>query len=543
MTETKLLKSQKGVATLIALIMMTMLTLIGLAAMNSSDDEVSIAGNELHEMQSFYASEAGLDAASALIQRNYDTTGAPPATMPTGNLYINNSSVSFSTSDNGPAKQEILTTGTLSGLHSLVKSFTISSIGTSAIDNSKVALSQVFQVALVPIFQFAVFYGNDLEIAPGPDMTLIGRVHSNGNLWLQSNNSLKMDSYVTASGDIIYGRKGPGGAGAGDVLIKDATGTYVSMKEGTGWLDATDAHWYDSSSARWDGRVQDAAHGQQALNLPLNTSGGDAHLLIEREAGNPDSYEAKATVKIIEGQGYVKIGGVWNNVTDDMVAKGIIKYTANKFYDDRENQWVDVTDLDVGKLYDNGYAPSNGVIYAADAAGSGEFPALRLKNAAELDYPLTVASMNPVFTQGNFNSVNKKPAAIFGDAVTFLSTNWNDANSSLALSSRTANATTVNASIMTGNVETTSTDYSGGFENLPRFLENWSGKNFNWMGSMVNMWTSEQAIGTWNGSYYSPPNRNWAYDTALDDPANLPPQSPVVRVFQRVGWKQDNVSI
>jgi hypothetical protein len=96
---------------------------------------------------------------------------------------------------------------------------------------------------------------------------------------------------------------------------------------------------------------------------------------------------------------------------------------------------------------------------------------------------------------------------------------------------------------MTGNVETTSSNYSGGFENLPRFLENWSGKNFNWAGSMVNLWTSEQAIGSWNGTYYSPPNRNWAYDTALDDPANLPPQSPVVRVFQRVGWKQDNVSI
>ncbi|HEX2897849.1 MAG TPA: PilX N-terminal domain-containing pilus assembly protein, partial [candidate division Zixibacteria bacterium] len=85
----RILRSQNGVATLIALIMMTMLTLIGLAAMNTSDDEVSIAGNELHEMQSFYASEAGLDAASALIQRNYDTTGAPPATMPNGSLYIN----------------------------------------------------------------------------------------------------------------------------------------------------------------------------------------------------------------------------------------------------------------------------------------------------------------------------------------------------------------------------------------------------------------------------------------------------------------------
>jgi Tfp pilus assembly protein PilX len=39
------LKSQSGVATLIALVMMTMLTLIAIAALNTSDDEVSIAGN------------------------------------------------------------------------------------------------------------------------------------------------------------------------------------------------------------------------------------------------------------------------------------------------------------------------------------------------------------------------------------------------------------------------------------------------------------------------------------------------------------------
>ena len=74
---------------------------------------------------------------------------------------------------------------------------------------SRVMLQQSFETALVPIFQFAVFYGNDLEIAPGPDMNLIGRVHSNGNLWLQAGNTLRIDSYVTASGQILHGRKGP----------------------------------------------------------------------------------------------------------------------------------------------------------------------------------------------------------------------------------------------------------------------------------------------------------------------------------------------
>ena len=59
------LHSESGFATLIALIMVGMLTLIGLAALSTSDDEVTIAGNELQETRAFYAAEAGLEQAAA----------------------------------------------------------------------------------------------------------------------------------------------------------------------------------------------------------------------------------------------------------------------------------------------------------------------------------------------------------------------------------------------------------------------------------------------------------------------------------------------
>ncbi|MDD5426720.1 MAG: hypothetical protein PHN52_09590 [candidate division Zixibacteria bacterium] len=541
----KCLKSQRGFVTLIALIMVGMLTLIGLAALSTSDDEVSIAGNELQDMRAFYAAEAGLDKAAAVLQNQYESTGVPPTTMPSGSENINNCQVTYATIDDGPATQRTLTTGTLAGLHALVKSFTINSSAQSQQENAKLLMSQSFETALVPIFQFAVFYGTDLEIAPGADMTLIGRVHSNGNLYLQANSSLKMDSYVTASGNMIHGRKGPGSAGTGDVLVKDAAGNYQSMKQGAGWLDSYDSYWYDTSVYRWQGRVQDAAHGQEELNLPLSNA-DDPHKIIERATGNPDSYENLATLKFINGQAYQKVGGVWNNVTADMASKGIITQTANKFYDQRELQWVDCCELDIGKLYDEGYEPDNGVVYFSDdIASSAEWPALRINNGAELDAGLTIVSENPVYFNGNFNSTNKNPASVMADAVTFLSNNWSasgyDAKSNMDKSYRPAANTTVNVSYVTGNVETTSSDYSGGFENLPRFLENWSSKDFNWCGSAVNLWNSVQGDGIWNGSYYNPPNRKWAYDTDLDDPNKLPPEAPVVRVFQRTSWQQQFV--
>ena len=48
-----------------------------------------------------------------------------------------------------------------------------------------------------------------------------------------------------------------------------------------------------------------------------------------------------------------------------------------------------------------------------------------------------------------------------------------------------------------------------------------------WSGSMVSIYASQKATGTWNGSYYSPPIRDWSFDEDLRDPAQLPPGTPL----------------
>ncbi len=539
-----ILKSEKGIASMIALLMVGMLTLIGLAALSTSDDEVTIAGNELQEMRAFYAAEGGLDMAASLIQLEFDSTGLSPNDMPEGEFEINRCQVEYSSVDIDSTGSRLvaLSQGTLAGLNARARTFALTSVASSDIDHGNIQLEVNFEAALVPIFQFAVFYEEDLEIAPGPFMNLIGRVHTNENLYLQSANTLQMESYVTAVGDIYHGRKGPGGVSTGDVLIKDPSGAFENMKISGGWMDATQPDWYDSSISFWGGRVQDAAHGQERLNVPLEGASADPHLLIEKSlGGNTDSYEAKSSLKFIDSKAYQYNAGIWTNVTADMTAKGIIQFNNNQFTDGRESELVDVMELNMERLYDSGYAPSNGVIYFSDKAVGGSWPALRLTDGSEIGAPLTIASENPIYTLGDFNNVNKQPVAIMGDAVTFLSNNWNDALSAGPKSGRIASVTTVNAAFLTGNVETTSTVYSGGYENLPRFLETWSGKNFNWMGSMVCLWNSVQADGNWGGSYYSPPNRMWQYDLDFDDINNMPPETPNVRVFQRTGWSQKYV--
>ncbi|PWB68600.1 hypothetical protein C3F09_11325 [candidate division GN15 bacterium] len=535
-------KNERGMAALVALLLVGMLTLIGLAAISTSDDEVQVAGNKWQETKAFYAAESGLDKAVSDLMAHYDTANSVPGTMPSGTDDVNDCSVVYNTVDEGAATAQVIAAGAQAGLHALVKKYAVTSTASNTDENANVTLRETFESAVCPLFQFAVFYGNDLEIAPGPAMTLLGRVHSNGNLWIQAGNTLKMDSYVTSSGDIIHGRKGPGSIDNGDVQIKDGTGVYKSMKLGSGWLEHSYSDWYDSSVARWNGRVQDSDHGQGELNVPI-TGGGDPHKLIERATSNPDSYENKATLKFINGTAFQLQSGSWVDVTAAMTAAGVITYTNNKFTDQREGKVADVTDIDVDKLYKAGYAPSNGVIYFSDKRAGEDFPALRLKNGAELGAPLTLASENPVYTQGNFNSTKKKAAAILADAYTCLSGSWDDAKSALTKTDRTASATTVNVCYATGNVNTTSTIYNGGFENLLRFLEDWTNKTNTWTGSAVCLWNSTQATGTWNGTYYNPPNRTWSYDSMLDNPNNIPPESPVIRVFHRTGWSQEHVGL
>jgi hypothetical protein len=95
-----------------------------------------------------------------------------------------------------------------------------------------------------------------------------------------------------------------------------------------------------------------------------------------------------------------------------------------------------------------------GVMYVA-GTNMATNPAVRLVNGSRLpSQGLTVASQNPVYVQGDYNTVNKVPAAVMGDAITVLSNNWaangSDTKGSGATSTRPATPTTVNAAFALG---------------------------------------------------------------------------------------------
>jgi Na+-transporting methylmalonyl-CoA/oxaloacetate decarboxylase gamma subunit len=72
-----LIRKQEGVALVIALLMLLVLTLIGIGSITTTNFETSISGNERVRADAFYAAEAGIQVA---INQVPDNTNAIPRT-------------------------------------------------------------------------------------------------------------------------------------------------------------------------------------------------------------------------------------------------------------------------------------------------------------------------------------------------------------------------------------------------------------------------------------------------------------------------------
>jgi hypothetical protein len=72
-------------------------------------------------------------------------------------------------------------------------------------------------------------------------------------------------------------------------------------------------------------------------------------------------------------------------------------------------------------------------------------------------------------------------------------------------------------------------------------LEN-GGQQFNYQGSVASFFYNRQAVGTYKyggGTVYGVPTRNYNFDTDFLSPALLPPNTPVFRDINAVGFSQE----
>ncbi len=479
-----------------------------------------------------YVAEAGTEKVISAIRSNLYSTGVAPS-QTTLNLYATNQLPSsadggvftnyhfvsvagvtnaLTLSTSGTSTIQAISSGTYTGLNALITSYSITARANSF--NRPVKLTtgvqRVMQIQSIPIFQFAVFYQGNLEVMPGADMTINGGLHSNGSAYIfPEGASLTIDGNTTAVGGINENPEASlvysGGPNNGPIGPLTFNGSVTP----------------DAGS----------------LNLPIQGTTPYAILQQPPGSGNdPISAERLYTEAglriIVSSAGTVTAtSGSGSSVT---LNSSVIS-TTNTLYDNREGQTIYLTQINVGNLISHSEVPANGIIYVNDQRTVGE-TAVRLANAGTLPAGgLTVATPKPVYVWGNYNTADV-PAAILCDAIDILSGSWSDSNSSKGIGNRVATSTTVNSAFYTGNVPTSGESYSGGLENLPRFLEDWSSATFTYKGSMVCMFASQYATGPWANASYNPPTRVWSFDTQFLYSSTLPPGTPAVQTFTRTAW-------
>lgn len=432
-----------------------------------------------------------------------------------------------------------------------------------------VGMSQLIEITYIPLFNFAIFYNPTLEIAPGAAMVINGRVHSNGDTYIQSNVGLDFQDRVTVAGSIFHGRYSASGqtdSSGGVTFTNGSNQVSMARSDSSGWLDSKDSDWTQAALDKWKSYVRDKSHGITPLSLPI-PSVDDPHALIERANSATDNqsmknekFEYKAGLKIVRSGGSVvgmdqsgaSVDLKYHMVDGKPVAGPDTKTPANTksvykestFYDSREKAMVNTLDIDVANMIESGVSPANGILYVSnDGATKG---AVRMVNGSKLPTAslatgFSVATNNPLYIKGDYNTVNKTLAMAVGDAITELSNNWSDTNaagSGTSLANRKATDTTLNAVCINGIVTSKNSVYSGGVENYFRLLEDWGSKKLTFSGSIIDLWESKQATGSWQptGNYYQAPNRNWAWDAALKG-MNGPPGAPKVMDINKREWE------
>lgn len=170
------------------------LVMLTVASVSSSRAEVA-----RNSVRADYLAEGAIEAAKKVVQESIANWKEPPEE---GTAEIGGVVVPYTIEATG---EEAVATDA-AGIQTIVQGFEIRA--TAEVEDAQSTAYRLINAESTPVFQFAVFYTEDLEILPGPSMELGGRVHTNGDMYLGCGNTLTMDTnYVRAVGGIYRQRK------------------------------------------------------------------------------------------------------------------------------------------------------------------------------------------------------------------------------------------------------------------------------------------------------------------------------------------------
>tara|TARA_Y100001934_G_scaffold163411_1_gene194727 strand:+ start:1538 stop:3463 length:1926 start_codon:yes stop_codon:yes gene_type:complete len=624
------LGDERGIALIVYLFILATMSALAVAAIQITNLGLLTSESYRTGQKAFYSAEVGLDlAVNAIVEEfedlvPYTTSLDDPNADADGFITVENYrdyKVRYKVTN--PLKKYLYQSSVGSSfIFHHAHTYDIEATATSLKDSSREFLKERIRILETPLVQYFMFYGQtgggaDLELFPGPEMNMWGRIHSNGDIYIGSSGDgrggfsrINLRNYddqgnlsphlMSASGKITTQFKHSGQSFDNTVFVKTSNeGTTFSPTE------ALPPTIDKSNESEQESRFNDYVLVNEPKFVTPSISLIERGGFYEKRAKNPKTNKIDSI--IITGMGGLGIENIevsvsrptLTNVTD-LIKTGrtmsgnfvpglpfpIIQETRNAFEDCREDdRSVDTTDIDINALqrWYVAYLASQGLslggngilVYTSRSPDSsftnhnGNLQAIRLvridrfHSIPELLDETTLVTDNPLYVQGDFNSINTKGVALVSDAFNILSNDF--VNHYPGYGSIPPNGgkvcgygqevlfyyfrgseTTVNAAIFTGNVHNRVTDGDGAHV-FPRFHEWWHVKpNFpykasvlNILGSFINLWTSKQANSEWcpaGGDCYSAPIRNWGWDVRFQDPNFWPPFVPSVFSVEIVGF-------
>jgi hypothetical protein len=564
------IRDERGLAMITVMLLLALLLSMMVGYWAITRIEQSTTRSTMDSFRGFYAAEAGLNLRAEAVRQTFVGYSQPSGTSPSDTLPCvggNQGSGDFACMNYtlldrdvvayleqpAPSMPVMIARGeTYQNLNADEFQYVVHSRANNSDGSPEALLEMHFKSRLVALFQFAAFYDKDLEIVTGTGL-LSGPVHSNGDLYLDSTTSLDVGGQVTSAGDIYRGPKNQDACLAGLVRVPDPDNA-LDLPSCSGSRKT----YVQSDFDPWDGMVQ---AGLDPLTVPpasvidigpgnVYWARADLRVVLDLSTGSP-------TIKVYKPDGTADLIR-----TVALAACGVAGHS-NTFYDNREGSSIDMLDIDLQGLLDCAHGAAllgvgkglddttdGGLVFYLGVVGSNQKVlnnyGVRVGNANEivstnalapLPAGLTLVSNQAVYLHGNFNALNKKPAAVIGDTINLLSSSWTDAYSALSVASRTASDTVYQAAFMagtdtTGGAEGTSGQdagqYNGGLNHFPRLHENWSSRTLFYRGSFVSLNAPRRKDGALalDGSQFTQPVRDWNFDTDFEAAELLPPLPP-----------------
>lgn len=326
---------QKGTAVVIALFVLALLSVFVAFAVSRTTAESVAIGNETSEARAQYAAQGCLETMTRNFNKVFETK-LNPLPSDIANVENGDNIPGLSREIGGdyelaptavPSSTPItltLSAGPYAGLFAIRDSWRLRCNGTSIQDGTQVELSRYVLNNRIPIFQFGIFYNDDLELFRPPRFSFGGRVHSNGNFFISPGaEGIYFDSRVTAVGHIVtqtWRNWNTSDMANNETWIRNAAGTPVRLGPTQGSVlnttfgNANNVFQFPPAipepiptpnadlppsrlnpawtEAPWDGNLRARA---PVLRLPLNVGQGtDLVEMVKRgkDIANPASFPA-----------------------------------------------------------------------------------------------------------------------------------------------------------------------------------------------------------------------------------------------------------